>query len=238
MRLKILLAWAAATLVLGGGGGDVASAATGSTLSSSTFDADTTAGVTGNFDAVTPLPYCSGDSCFNGFNTLTIGDATFSTPNSDGQVNVNSAYYNGPTDLSSPYLVNSLYSGPAPDVIDISLSSGVTAFGLNFDTLFNSTTATFTLSNGYATVVSNTLTEGGQEFVGFLSSTPFDSVQISVPNDQSIVIANFETATATTVSAAPEPWTWLLTIVGLGGVGLMLRRVKAGAGLGSVAIQA
>jgi len=146
MRLKILLAWAAATLVLGGGGGDVASAATGSTLSSSTFDADTTAGVTGNFDAVTPLPYCSGDSCFNGFNTLTIGDATFSTPNSDGQVNVNSAYYNGPTDLSSPYLVNSLYSGPAPDVIDISLSSGVTAFGLNFDTLFNSTTATFSSS--------------------------------------------------------------------------------------------
>jgi hypothetical protein len=34
-----------------------------------------------------------------------------------------------------------------------------------------------------------------------------------------------------TISAAPEPSTWLLMLAGIGGVGLMMRRVKKTAGL-------
>jgi hypothetical protein len=216
-----------ATLFLGVGVG-VATAATTVTLSSSEFAADTTGAVMGDFDGVSPLPYCSTNGCFGGFASLSIGGATFTTPNSGGEINVNSANYNGPSDQSSAYLVSSQYSGGAPDIIDIALSPSTTAFGLDFDTLFNSTTATFTLSNGYSTVVSNTSTEGDAEFIGFLSSTPISSVQISVPDSQSVVVSDFVTATATTVSAAPEPSIWLLMIFGLGGIGLMLRRAKAG----------
>jgi len=235
MRLKSLFACAAATLLFGA---DVASAATTLTLSSSTFDSDTIGDVTGNFEGVTPLSNCSANGCFGGFASVTVAGATFTTPNSGGQINVNSANYNGPSDQSTPYLVNSVYNGSAPDIVDIALASPTTAFGLNFDTLFNSTTATFTLSNGYSTNVSSTPTEGNAAFIGFLSSTPISSVQISVPNDQSIVVSDFTTATATTVSAAPEPAIWLLMIAGLGGVGLMLRREKADLKVSATAIQA
>ncbi len=219
MRLKILFACAAATLFLGAG---VATASTTVTLSSSTFAADTTAAVMSNFDDVTPLPNCNANGCFGGFSSLSIGGATFTTPNLDGAINVNSANYNGPSDQSTPYLVNSQYSGAAPDIVDIALSPSTTAFALDFDTLFTSTSATFTLSNGYTAVVPTTSTEGNASFIGFLSSTPISSVQISVPNDQSIVVSDFETAT--TVSGAPEPSIWLLMIVGVGGAGVMLRR--------------
>jgi hypothetical protein len=197
------------------------------------FAAYTTGAVVGDFSSV-PLPSCSGTACFGGANPLTgssLQGVSFSTPNLNGNVNVNSAGFNGSNDLSVPYAVNSVFDGSLPDTIVITLPAATTAFGLNFNTLFTSTTETFTLSNGFSTSVSPTpnINSGGPnlQFIGFISDDPFTTIILSVPNDQSLVVADFTTADAN-VPAVPESSTWAMIIMGFAGVGFIARRRRQG----------
>lgn len=201
-------------------------------VNASQFAADTTGGVAGNFTDV-PTPYpggsCVGSPCFGGANPLagytSMQGVSFSTPNLNGNVNVNTAGFYGANDLSVPYAVNSVYDGPLADRIVITLPSAATAFALDFNTLFASTTETFTLSNGFSTSVLNTANINSgptSEFIGFISTIPFNTITLEVPNGQSLVIADFTTAT----SAVPEPSTWAMMILGFVGIRFMTYRRK------------
>jgi hypothetical protein len=221
-RLSIGVATIAVVLLAGEAG-----AATTTVSSSAAFATATSGSVAGDFTSV-PLPNCVGSSCFGSANPLSgyasLQGVVFATPNMNGAVNVNSAFFYGASDLPVPYLVNSVYTGPAADIISITLPSAATAFGLDFSTLFASTTATFSLSNGFSTSVSPTVTTGvggTTEFLGFLSSTPFNTITFSVPSQQSIVIADFVTA-----AVVPEPAAWAMLLVGFGGLGALLRHTR------------
>jgi hypothetical protein len=131
--------------------------------------------------------------------------------------------------------VNSTYAAGAPDVVTITLPSARTAFGVDFTTLFSSTTATFTLSNGYSTSFADTATLGvtngvtNFDFIGFISTTPFTTVTMSVPDGQSWVITSFD-YDVTNANATPEPATWARLAVGFAALGYTgLRRRAAGA---------
>jgi hypothetical protein len=306
----------------------------------SDFLADTTGQTTTNFNGVTPLPYgnstCPGSgACYSGFSNnapLVVNGATFYTGGVSGNVNVNSANYSGPSDLANQYIVNA--SGGNSQSLTIQLANPVTAFGLNYGTLFNSSTATFAVSNSSfstssefetgvldttgsfvvsigvdangrltndATAIVKTLASssyagtailskfftvfgatstsrasdpvdtsvlhltdaqvqavlnwqnGGQigpspilsllrsvdtftvantlpnfqtQFLGFVSTDPFNSITLTVPDDASWVVSDFTTAQALT-SAVPEPSTWAMMILGFAGVGFMAYRRKA-----------
>ncbi len=190
------------------------------TTSSAVFDASTTGVVAGNFSDV-PTPYSGGPGfgTFGSYNPLSgytsLQGVSFSTPNSGGNVNVNSAYFYSSSDLSAPYAVNSQYTGSAPDILTITLPSAETAFYLDFTTLFTSTTATFDLSNGFSTTVTSTVAyPNAPEFLGFISSDPFTTITLTVPSQQSWVVADFGYG-----SAIPEPSAWVLMLVGFGGLG-------------------
>ncbi len=218
-------------------GAQVGNAATITTSSSATFAADTTGDVTGDFSSV-PTPFGTCPQCFGGYNPLSgyasLQGVSFSTTNTGGNVNVDAGgYYGGPpNDPSVPYAVDSQYTGSNPDVLTITLPSPATAFALDFNTLFASTTATFTLSNGFTTNVSSTPTGSTTDFIGFLSSNPFDTITLSVPNGQSWVVTDFTTATAT---ATPLPSTWTMLIAGFAVCGFFAYR---GSKKGSAALAA
>ena len=111
---------------------------------------------TTNFNGVTPLPSgaptCPGSgACYSGFSNnapLVVNGTTFWTgyTGQNGNVNVNSANYYGPSDLANQYIVNA--SGGKSQSLTIQLANPVTAFGLNYGTL-NSSTATFSVSNNF-----------------------------------------------------------------------------------------
>jgi hypothetical protein len=181
--------------------GAAAGTMTYTTLSS--FDA-ATAGLGlsfGNFAGV-PTPTaapgpCPGGPCFGGYNPLAgypgLGGVTFSTPSgADYVVNANSAGYYGPADLTVPYIVDSAHSPTETSELIITLPSPVTAFALDFTTLFTSTDATFTLSNGFLYDFTNTATLGQTpDFLGFVSTDPFNTVDLSVPVGENWVVSDF-----------------------------------------------
>jgi hypothetical protein len=202
-----------------------AQAATVITGSSSIFAASTTGAVVGTFTDV-PTPNCTGSACFGGGNPLagypSLQGVSFSTTNPGGSVNVNSAGFYGAGDLPVPYLVNSVFTATDPDNITITLPSPTTAFALDFGTLFSGTTADFTLSNGYAVDVGTSNTPFATQFLGLISTDPFDTITLTAPYNQSIVIEDFETATTVSLPV-PEPATWTMLLFGLGGLGASLR---------------
>jgi len=221
---KHTTAWALAVIAAIGFSG-AATAGTTAYTTAAGFDAAAGPLLAGNFNDE-PLPYCSGTSCFNGFNPLAgypgLRGVSFSTANLNGAVNVDSAGFYGSGDLTAPYVVNSVYSGMVPDTISINFAAPVTAFGLDYSTLFSSTTATFALSNGFTSVVPNTATIGATDFIGWVSTTPFSGLTFSVPAQQSIVIADFQ------IGGVPEPATWSMLFAGVLGVGAILRRERLG----------
>jgi len=196
-------------------------------------------------DALDSASTC-GTQCFQEYDvpSLSINGITFTSNSGQGTsgtaVNVNSAYYYDPTDLPNPYLVNVFTplsdGGPTNLVLTITLPSSVSAFALDFSTLFSSTTATFMLSNGFIVpVVTDNATNNYQtQFFGFVSTDPFNTITLSVPNittpDQtSYVVA--DVITASSISATPLPAALPLFATGLGALGLLARRRKRKAGL-------
>ena len=154
----------------------------------------------------------------------------FNTTNSGGAVNVNSAGFYGASDLAVPYLINSSYRGNGTDNLTITLPSAQTAFGLDFGALNGSPTATFGLSNGFTTLVSNLPATGlgNTEFIGFLSTTPFTTITLTVPNGQSWVVKDFEFGTASS-APGPMPGGGLLGLVALllGGAAVRARGLSS-----------
>ena len=206
----------------------IARAATISTGSTSVFASSTINAITGDFSDVPTPNDAGGGAFFGGYNPLagygSLQGASFSTPNAGGLVNVNSSGFYGASDLQAPYAVNSVYTGSAPDILQITLSHPVTAFALDFDSLFASTTANFTLSNGYTTSVSTPSTMGQTEFIGFTSSTPFDTITLSVPNNASWVVADFTQADAI---ATPLPASGTMLLAALLGIWFFMYRSKS-----------
>jgi hypothetical protein len=193
----------------------------------------------GNFGGI-PTPDESDGEMFGGYNPLSgysnLYGVSFSTTNPGGVVNVNAPGFYGADDWDFPYAVNSSYTGEVPDVVTITLPDARTAAFIDFTTLFSSTTATFTLSNGYSTSFADTaaigITDGikNYDFIGFISTTPFTTITMSVPYGESWVITSFGYDYAN-ANAGPEPRTWALLTVGftaLGYAGLRRRR-NAGA---------
>ncbi len=219
-----------AVLLAGLLGSSAPYAGTIATTSSSAFGASTMGVVNGGFsDVPTPNSGDPGQGTYGGGNPLSgyasLQGVSFSTPNSGGSVNVNSALFYSASDLPAPYAVNSVYSGTAPDILTITLPAAETAFYLDFTTLFTSTTATFDVSNGFSTTVSPTVTyPSTPEFLGFVSSEPFTTITLTVPSQQSWVVADFGYGSWNGVSPVPEPSTWVMLLAGFAGLGFAARR--------------
>jgi hypothetical protein len=216
---------AAAAFVAMLAGVQTGSASTFTVASESAFNAQTIGAMTTGFDTVTGLdfgdPTCPGPgSCFAGFNPVTLDHGiTLSTTPGD-HVNVNSAGYYGAGDLAHQYAVNA-----ETHFVVITLPSAVTAFGLDFGTLFNASTANFTLSNGFSATNIATLGSLQTQFIGFISSVAFNQITLTVPDDASFVVADVTTATAVT----PIPGTLPLLVSALGGLGVLgYRRQRVG----------
>jgi PEP-CTERM motif len=204
-----------------------AHAATTVETSAATFSSLTSGLVSGNFSGIpTPNPFLSG--FYGAFNPLlgfsALRGVSFSTTNQGGAVDVNSAGTYGSSDLQVPYAINSVYSDSSttPSVLTITLPSPETAFALDFGTVFASTTATFALSDGFMYLASDTpvATNGDTEFLGFLSSTPFDVITVTTPAQTGLqagwVVADFAYGAALTT---PEPSTWAMMLIGFAGLG-------------------
>ena len=73
--------------------------------------------------------------------------------------------------------------------------------------------------------VANTLPNFQTQFLGFVSTDPFNAITLTVPTDGSWVVSDFTTAQALT-SAVPEPSTWAMMILGFAGIGFMAYRRK------------
>jgi hypothetical protein len=74
--------------------------------------------------------------------------------------------------------------------------------------------------------VANTLPDFQTQFIGFVSTDPFNSITLTVPDDASWVVSDFTTAQALT-SAVPEPSTWAMMLLGFAGIGFMAYRRKS-----------
>ena len=227
-QLRATIAIALGSLLCAAAG----NAATVTVTSQSSFNSIVSNVVTGTFAFInTPNPGGSFGGFFGSFNPLSglpgLQGVSFSTTNLNGAVNVNSAFFYGPQDFSGPYAVNSVYSGAAPDILTISLPAVENAFFLDFTTLFSSTTATFTLSNGFTTSVSPTVAfPNSPEFLGFISDAPFSTITLSVPSQQSWVVKDFGYGAFKGVAAVPEPSTWAMMLLGFAGLGFAFRQSR------------
>ena len=210
------------------GGVGIANALTVTVSSSSAFSAATSGASTTGFNSVGsggvgtgPLATFDFYSAAPDGTTFSINSIGFTAANSGS--NVNSAnFYNqfGTTDITNQYLVNT-YPPTGDMTLTITLPTAVTAFALDFSALYADTTATFTLGNGFTTAVAandyspdtDTLST---QFLGFLSTTPFSTITLSVPEDASWVVEDVTIATASTV---PEPSTWAMMLAGFVGLG-------------------
>ena len=207
----------------------IANAGTVTVTSASVFDAATTGLSTTGFNSIGSGGAGTGPLTTGTFynvpgNSLTLNSITFASSNSGENINSASFYNQFPPtiDITNQYLVNGFPPDDStlPLTLTITLPSAVTAFALDFSALFANTTATFTLSNGFSTsVVANDYSDPnlGTQFLGFLSTTPFSTITLSVPaGETSWVVEDVTTGTATSV---PEPSTWAMMLVGFLGLG-------------------
>lgn len=200
---------------------------------SATFSSETSGLVSGDFSGI-PTPDPNGSGSFGSYKPLSgysaLKGASFSTSNLGGKVNVDTAGFYGPNDLQVPYLINSTYSNSStePSVLTITLPYAVTAFSLDFGTVFASTTATFDLSNGFVYSASNTAvaTGGHTKFLGFVSTSPFETITLTTPaqtgGQAGWVVESYQFG-----ASAPESATWAMMLAGFAALGFAgYRRTK------------
>jgi hypothetical protein len=75
--------------------------------------------------------------------------------------------------------------------------------------------------------VANTLPNFQTQFLGFISTDPFNAITLTVPTDASWVVSDFTTNAQALTSAIPEPSTWAMMLLGFAGVGFMAYRRKS-----------
>jgi hypothetical protein len=109
--------------------------------------------------------------------------------------------------------------------LTITLPTAVTAFALDFGTLFDPATVTFTLSNLFTTDAAGP-GNLGINFIGFISTLPFDTITLSVPTGPSWVVEDVFTASAAVPGQTPLPGALPLFASGLGALGFFARRGK------------
>jgi len=216
MRIASGFAWAALSTIAIVGPVSGASAST-VVVDRSTFDADTTGQSTVNFNSVDPS-LCS--TCYetvSGGNTISLGNVTFTASSPATDLNLNGPGVYNSTDV---LLTNTYPPGGAFDVLTITLSSAVTAFGLDFAAGQNPTS--FTLNNGFdSSSIAASTDYSSPGFVGFISSDPFNTITLSVDSPNGWAVQD-----AVTASATPLPAALPLFAGGLGMVGFLARRKK------------
>jgi hypothetical protein len=181
------------------------------------FNAATTGQTPLNFNNVSTT---GGGPNYASYPSITEGIATFAA--NPSPINANSASLYG---TSGVFITNSYQPGATTsDTLTITLSSSVTAFALDFGT-DGVSSAAFSLSNGYGTEVTTQNSYTDLTFAGFVSSTPFDSIELAVANPNGWGVLDFETAAA--VTPTPLPAALPLFAGGLGALGLLgLRRKR------------
>jgi hypothetical protein len=160
-----------------------------------------------------------------GYPSVTAGTGTFTGTAGGSAQDVN---INGPSYAASgghDFLTNTYEGGTFTGVFEltINLSSSVTAFGLDFGTSASGQNVSFSLSNG--ATASTTTTQSffdGLEFIGFISSTPFDTITLSVTGPNGYGVEDITTA----VAATPLPAALPMFAAGLGMFGLVAARRK------------
>lgn len=187
-----------------------------------TFDAAAGALTTVTFDGIAST---------NGFvsygaGSVTLSGATFA--NSTGGSGstlfiVDPGFY--ANSYSSGFMTND-YSTTGSDVITVTLPGPETAVGFNFGSIFSGG-ATFTVGldalGPFSPSTSGSIGSGTLGFVGYISTTPFSTVTLTLPDSPDYgVIDNFAFGAAG--SSVPEPSTLMSLAGGLGILAFFARR--------------
>jgi hypothetical protein len=199
-----------------------AQAATVATTSSAIFFADVTGVTTFGYGSLpeTPPP---GVGSYTYQNPLVAGGITYlnTTPPTPGwalpTVDVNAPNYYSFAPYSSYYIVGSYVLNAPYNQLSITLPSAVTAFALDFGGFAGGATANFTLSNGFSDNVGPTLPAGSTEFLGFLSSDPFNTVTLTLPGGEDWAITDLSTGTT---HILPTPLPAALPLFGVAAIGV------------------
>jgi hypothetical protein len=201
VKTQILMASGALALALGG-----AAYADTSYSSFAAFAAATTGDTTYGFAGIAPpggwvgenSPFTHGPITYSGQQLFVLDGGLF-------------GYYG-----AQPYLT-SQYGQPNTTTLAL---AGATAIGIDFGSYYNFGDAlSFTLSDG--SVFNTTLpgTYAQETFIGFTSSTPITSVTI-VDNSAGLVTDIID---VTLGAAVPEPAAWMTMLIGIFGLGVVLR---------------
>jgi hypothetical protein len=108
--------------------------------------------------------------------------------------------------------------GATPTVIDYTFSHPLSALGFLYETGLD-----FTLTENGLSVAFSGTNYPQTGYAGIVSSIKFRTAEI-VTTAAGIDLDNISFGEAAAVSSAPEPSTWAIMIVGIGGIGMMLRR--------------
>lgn len=170
-----------------------------------------------DFEAQNP----NGPSGYAYFNSITIGDVTFSQ--AEGRLFDFGQSYYATYGLTSSYLNQNCC---APSGIDVSFAHPIHAVGMNLgiQNTWNSSSleVTFSLSSGDVITTTAPLlygTHDGMAYFGFTSTTAITSFKVNGPSE-GVSIDNFTTS----VSAVPEPSNLAMLSLGLLGLGFVSRR--------------
>jgi hypothetical protein len=185
--------------------------------SRSSFDAAVTGEIVDGFAGI-----LAAGQAFSAFNPLVVDGLTFSSPTA--AVNVtNKDFYAPGFSYSSDFIVDSANPGP-DNTLNIVLPSPVTAFGLDFGSLFAPANGSVSLSNGFTQGFVGTATTGSVAFLGFVSTDPITSIQLTIHGESWVVR---DVVRATDAAAVPEPATLTLTAFGLAGIVRRYRRRRS-----------